>query len=93
MQKIYLGTMICLLYQARLRKSDQLSDVCRRIFAAFNCSIDSYAKEFPSHLKSNHDPAPRELVDNVSDLDAEVVNQAVKQHVLDSIDAEKGELS
>lgn len=36
MKKICLGTMIILLYQARSRKSDQLRDVCRRIFAAFD---------------------------------------------------------
>ena len=91
MKKICLGTMINLLYQARARRSDQARDVCRRIFAAFDCSIDSYAKELPSHLKSGHDPVPRELVDNARDLDEEFVNQAVKQHVLDGIAADKRE--
>ena len=89
MKKICLGTMINLLHQARARKSDQARDVCRRIFAAFDCSIDSYAKELPSHLKSGHDPVPKELVDNARDLDEEIVNQAVKLHVLDGIATEK----
>lgn len=91
MKKICLGTMINLLHQARARKSDQARDVCRRIFAAFYCSIDSYAKELPSHLKSGHDPVPKELVDNARDLDEEIVNQAVKLHVLDGIATEKRE--
>lgn len=91
MKKICLGTMIILLYQARSRKSDQLRDVCRRIFAAFDCSIDSYAKELPSHLKSGHDPVPKELVDNARDLDEETVNQGVKKHILEGIAENKRE--
>ena len=43
MKRNCLGTMISLFYQARERKSDQLCDVCRRIFAAFNCFIDIIA--------------------------------------------------
>ena len=91
MKKICLGTMINLLYQARTRKSDQVRDVCRRIFAVFNCSIDSYAKELPSHLKSGHDPVPKDLVDNARDMDEEDVNQGVKKHVLEGIATNKRE--
>lgn len=91
MKKLCLGTMICLLHQARERKSDKPRDICRRIFSAFNCSIDSYAKELPSHLKSGHDSVPKELVDNARDLDEEIVNQGVKNHVLDGIDETKRE--
>ena len=91
MKKICLGTMINLLYQARSRKSDQARDVCRRVFAAFNCSIDSYAKELPSHLKSGHDPVPKELVENARDLDEETVNKGVKKYVLEGIAEEKHE--
>lgn len=39
MKKICVGTMINLLYQAKARKADQVRDVCRRIFAAFNCRV------------------------------------------------------
>lgn len=61
MKKICLGTMINLLYQARARKADQVRDVCRRMFAAFNCNIDGYDKALPSHLKSGHDPVPKDI--------------------------------
>lgn len=71
MKKICLGTMIYLLYQARARKADQVRDVCRRIFAAFNCNIDGYDKALPSHLKSGHDPVPKDLVDNARDMEEE----------------------
>lgn len=83
MKKICLGTMINLLHQARKRKSDQPRDICRRIFAAFNCDIDSYDKGLPSHLKSGHDPVPNELYDNARDMEEEDVNEGVKKHVLD----------
>lgn len=79
MKKICLGKMINLLYQARARKSDQVRDICRRIFAAFNCNIDGYDKALPSHLKSGHDPVPKDLVDNARDMDEEDVNQGVKR--------------
>ncbi len=91
MKKICLGTMINLLHKARKRKSDQARDVCRRIFAAFDCSIDSYAKELPSHLKSGHDPVPKELFDNARDFDEETVNQGVKKHILEGIAENKRE--
>lgn len=91
MKKICLGTMINLLHQARKRKSDQPRDICRRIFAAFNCDIDSYDKGLPSHLKSGHDPVPNELYDNARDMDEEDVNEGVKKHVLEGIADEKHE--
>lgn len=68
-----------------------MRDVCCRIFAAFDCFIDSYAKELPSHLKFGHDPVPKELVENARDLDEETVNQGVKKHVLEGIDENKRE--
>lgn len=91
MKKICLGTMINLLYQARARKSDQVRDICRRIFAAFNCNIDGYDKALPSHLKSGHDPVPKDLVDNARDMDEEDVNQGVKKHILEGIATDKRE--
>lgn len=91
MKKICLGTMINLLYQARARKADQVRDVCRRIFAAFNCNIDGYDKALPSHLKSGHDPVPKDLVDNARDMDEEDVNQSVKKHILGGIATDKRE--
>lgn len=89
MKKLCLGTMITILYQARAKKSDQIRDICRRIFAAFNCSIDAYAKELPSHLKNGHDPVPKDLVDSARDMDEEVVHQGVQKHILEGIATEK----
>lgn len=91
MKKICLGTMINLLYQAKARKADQVRDVCRRIFAAFNCNIDGYDKALPSHLKSGHDPVPKDLVDSARDMDEEDVNQGVKKHILEGIATDKRE--
>lgn len=91
MKKICLVTMINFLYQARARKSDQVRDVCRRIFATFNCNIDGYAKELPSHLKSGHDLVPRDLFDNARNMDEEDVNQGVKKHILEGIATDKRE--
>lgn len=51
MKKICLGTMINLLYQARARKADRVRDVCRRIFASFNCNIAGYDEALPVHLR------------------------------------------
>lgn len=91
MKKICLGTMINLLYQAKARKADQVRDVCRRIFAAFNCNIDGYDNALPSHLKSGHDPVPKDLVDSARDMDEEDVNQGVKKHILEGIATDKRE--
>lgn len=91
MKKLCLGTMITILYQARSKKSDQIRDICRRIFATFDCSIDAYAKELPSHLKTGHDPVPKDLVDNARDMDEDTVHQGVKKHVLEGIATDKRE--
>lgn len=82
---------ISVLYQAKARKADQVRDVCRRIFAAFNCNIDGYDKALPSHLKSGHDPVPKDLVDSARDMDEEDVNQGVKKHILEGIATDKRE--
>jgi hypothetical protein len=83
--------MINLLFQARARRSDQVRDVCRRIFSAFNCDVDSYDKSLPSHLKSGHDPVPKDLIENARNMDEDDVNQGVKKHILEGIANEKRE--
>jgi hypothetical protein len=91
MKKLCLGTMIKLLYQARSRQSDRSRDVCRRIFAVFDCNIDDYSKELPSHLKSGHNPVPKELFDRAVDMTEDQVNWGVKQYILGSILSNKRE--
>ena len=68
MKQICPGTMITLIYQSRKRNTDKVKDICSGIFAAYGLDIDSYNDGLPSHLKSGHDPAPKDLIDAAKSL-------------------------
>ena len=91
MKRVCLGTMITLLYQARLRKSDRIKDICGGIFAAYGLKISDYNKELPSHLKSGHDPAPGDLVTAARDLPIEIIDEGFEQYVIPLIHHDKHE--
>ena len=91
MKRICTGTMITLIYQARAKKSAKVRDICRSVFDAYGCDIDSYGKELPSHLKSGHDPMPKGVYDSANDSDPDEIIAGFKQHVLGLIDNGKRE--
>ncbi len=68
-----------------------MRDVCRRIFAVFDCNIDDYSKELPSHLKSVHNPVPQAIYDRAVNLTEGEANWGVKQYILGSILSNKRE--
>lgn len=65
--------MITLIFQARAKKTAKVRDICRGVFAAYGCNIDGYSKELPSHLKSGHDPMPKEIYDSAKDSDPDEI--------------------
>ena len=81
--------MINLLYQLRACKVDRVRDVCRKIFAVFNCNIEGYDKALLGYMKSGHDPVPKDLGDNAGETDEGDVNQGVKKHILEGIAVDK----
>ena len=68
MKQICPGTIIALIYQSRRRSADKVKDICAGIFAAYGLDINNYNKELPSHLKSGHDPVPKDLEDAARNL-------------------------
>lgn len=62
MKRLCLGTMITIMYQSRTRSADTIRSVCGGIFAPYGLDINNFNKELPSHLKSGHDPVPRDLL-------------------------------
>ena len=68
MKQICLGTMITLIYQSRRRNADKVKDICCGIFAAYGLDINAYNAGLPSHLKSGHDPVPKDLEDAAKTL-------------------------
>lgn len=89
MKRICLGTMITLLYQGRMRSSDKIKDICSGIFAAFGLNIETYSTGLPSHLKSGHDPAPRDLIEAARALPIEEIDKGFEEYVLPLIHNEK----
>lgn len=89
MKRICLGTMITLIYQSRIRRSDTYKSVCGGIFAAYGLKIDNYNKELPSHLRSGHDPAPEELVSAARTMSMDDIDKGVEEYVLPLINHEK----
>lgn len=89
MKRICLGTMITLIYQSRIRRSDKYKSVCGGIFAAYGLKIENYNKELPGHLRSGHDTAPEDLVTAARTLPMDDINKGVEEYVLPLINLEK----
>lgn len=89
MKRLCLGTMITLLYQCRSRSADTIKSVCGGIFATYGLDINDYNKELPSHLKSGHDPVPRELLLAARQSNIDDVAQKIDKHVLPLIHQDK----
>lgn len=91
MKQMCLGTMITLIYQSRRRNADKIKDICDGIFAAYGLDIGNYNKELPSHLKSGHDPAPKELLTIARSISIEKVAEGVENYLLPLIHSAKHE--
>ena len=91
MKQICPGTMITLIYQSRKRNADKVKDICSGIFAAYGLDIDSYNDGLPSHLKSGHDPAPKDLIDAAKSLSIDEIDVGFDKYVVPLIHNEKHE--
>lgn len=91
MKQICLGTMITLIYQSRKRSTDKVKDICAGIFAAYGLDINNYNKELPSHLKSCHDPVPKDLEDAARNLSIDEIDEGFDKYVIPLIHNEKHE--
>ena len=89
MKRICLGTMITLIYQSRIRRSDTYKSVCGGIFAAYGLNIENYDKSLPGHLRSGHDPAPDALVTAARTMSMDDIDKGVEEYVLPLINREK----
>ena len=89
MKRICLGTMITLIYQSRIRRSDTYKSVCGGIFAAYGLNIENYDKSLPGHLRSGHDPAPDALVTAARTMSMDDIDKGVDEYVLPLINREK----
>ena len=88
MKRICLGTMITLIYQSRIRRSDTYKSVCGGIFAAYGQKIENYNKELPGHLRSGHDTVPEDLVSAARTLPMGDIDKGVEDYVLPLINPE-----
>lgn len=91
MKQICLGTMITLIYQSRRRNADKVKDICRGIFAAYGLDINVYNAGLPSHLKSGHDPVPKDLEDAAKTLSIDAIDEGFDKYVIPLIHNEKHE--
>lgn len=91
MKQICLGTMITLIYQSRRRSSDKVKDIRAGIFAAYGLDINSYNTGLLSHLKSGHDPVPKDLEDVAKSLSINTIDEGFEKYVVPLIYNEKHE--
>lgn len=91
MKQICPGTMITLIYQSRKRNADKVKDICSGSFAAYGLDIDSYNDGLPSHLKSGHDPATKDLIDATKSLSIDEIDVGFDKYVVPLIHNEKHE--
>lgn len=91
MKQICPGTIIALIYQSRRRSADKVKDICAGIFAAYGLDINNYNKELPSHLKSGHDPVPKDLEDAARNLSIDEIDEWFERYVIPLIHNEKHE--
>ena len=89
MKRICLGTMITLIFQSRIRRSDTYKSVCGGIFAAYGKKIENYNKELPGHLRSGHDTVPDDLVTAARTMPMDNIDKGVEEYVLPMINHEK----
>lgn len=91
MKQICMGTMITLIYQSRRRSTDQVKDICGGIFAAYGLDINNYNSGISSHLKSGHDPVPKDLGDAARILSIDEIDEGFDKYVVSLIHNEKHE--
>lgn len=82
MKCICLGTLITLLHQCRVRKSDRYKNICKGIFAAYGLSIDNRDSTMPGHLREGHDPVPPDLCDAARDLQMDAIKDGITVHLI-----------